>query len=311
VPVTGLPFFPQDVRASQNRVYFISSVNTPGPNSKIRIAWIDVPQDPFARSLSATTILATVAQPNIAAAYSAYGDGLVMVVGDAPHAFPTVALSAPLPDLVSLGFFSLAGVDIDSGVFPVSASGTRLVLYRSTGNMPHASFETAAGTAASTNVGDQDLTALAPVGPEYAFAQGGDRSVLYGSLSFLAPVGDAGLTRAVRLTWLVADADAGFDTSKSVEVETYAAPPATVSVGPIAWIDPRNALVTAQSKADPTHSVVRVATNGSPPTLSAQEIVLPNTVDAIGAAASHGLAYILVADSVTQSTIHVVAPGCQ
>ena len=56
-----LRFFPmpQQILASGNRVYFVGSLVGAGQNAKLPLAWIDIPTDPLARSLSATTVLDT------------------------------------------------------------------------------------------------------------------------------------------------------------------------------------------------------------------------------------------------------------
>jgi hypothetical protein len=309
IPVNGLPFLPQHIQTSGNRVYFVGAVLGSGANAKLPLAWIDVPQDPQATSLTATTVLETVGQPSMGFAFAAPNEALLLVVNDAPRVFPSALVAPPLQDLATLSFFPLVGIP-DAGASPVATSGARLLTNRYGAFVPNLSFETGAGTATAQNTGEQAIGALGPIANQYTFAQGGDGSVLFSALSLNAT--DAGPTtpRAVRLTWLVADGKAGFDATANVDVETYPAPPVGVAVGPVAWVDAQTALVTAQLKTDPTQTVVRVATKGTPPTISTKQFSIAKTVDGVAAAASNGLGYVLVSDSPTEATIHVFAPSC-
>lgn len=311
IPVSGLSFFPQFIVASGNRVYFVGAALGSGANAKLPLAWIDVPQDPQAKTLTATTVLETVGQPSMGFAFAAPSDALLLVVNDAQRAFPSALVAPPLQDLASVSFFPLAGIpDAGAAPTPVATSGARLLMNRYSPFLPNLSFEIGPGTATTQNAGEQGISALAPIANQYAFAPGADGSVLFSSLSLNAT--DAGPTtpRAVRLTWLVADANAGFDATANVDIETYPTPPVGLAVGPVAWVDAQNALVTAQLKTDPAQTVVRVASKGNPPTISTKQFLIAKTVDGVAAAASNGLGYVIVADSPTDATIHVFAPSC-
>jgi hypothetical protein len=308
IPVTGLPFLPSNIVASGNRVYFVGTPLVTTPSLKLPLAWIDVPADPLAKQISATTVLHTVAQPNVGLAFPQPNDGLLLVVNDAARVYPALSLAAPLQDLQTLTMFPLAG--LPANAVPVASSGTRLMTYRLAGFVPQLSFETGAGTQAAQNAGEQAVGDMGPVANQFFFSSAPDGSVLYNALSVTPNDAGGAAVRAVRLTWLVSGPTAGFDSSTFVDVETYGAPPSGNAVGPVAWIDPQNVLVTAQLRSDPAQTVVRIATKASPPTISTKQFQIAKNVDSLGAAATNGIGYVLVADSPNDATIHVFAPGC-
>ena len=308
IPVTGLPFVPQNIVASGSRVYFVGNPLATNPSLRLPLAWIDVPPDPFVKQIAATTVLDTTAQPNASLAFPQPNDALLLTVNDAARVYPSLVLTAPLQDLQTLTMFPLAG--LPQNAVPVASSGTRLLTYRLAGFVPQMSFETAAGTQTAQNVGEQAVSGMGPVANQFHFAHGPDGVVLYNALSVTPNDAGGAAVRAVRLTWLVAAATAGFDSSTFVDVETYGAPPSGTAVGPVAWVDAQNVLVTAQLRTDPQQTVVRVATKATPPTISSKQFQIAKAVDSVGAQASNGFGYVLVADSATDATVHVFAPAC-
>lgn len=75
VPVVGLGFVPSQMVVSGSRLYFLAAPTGPGP-SRLPLAWIDVPSDPFASKIEAKSVLATYSRP------AAEGVGLVARGGD-------------------------------------------------------------------------------------------------------------------------------------------------------------------------------------------------------------------------------------
>jgi hypothetical protein len=325
VPIQGLPFLPQQMTAMGSRVYFVGPVVGSGPTYRIQVAWIDVPSDPLAQSLTATTTFDSLPVPSLQGAWATTDGSLFLVDLDQAQSFLASKVMAPFADGTALPFF--ASVAVPLGEQPVAVSGSRLVFSRwqETGSLYQTlfSFENGAGTSSAQNGGEQaTYTALGATAPGNAsYAQGADGSLLSGAAALV--VNDAGELDipAVKLAWLVASGTAPqFDGSASVDVETYAPPVSAGNpvVGPVAWVDANTALVLAAAKGtvgsgSAGQTSVQVASKTQPPILAGgRRYILPASVGLVGAASSGGFGYVLAVDpsSATTCTLHVFAPSC-
>ena len=321
VPVTGLPFLPQQIVSNGRRVYFVGNVVGSGPSYHLAVAWLDVPGDPFVTAFDANTAFVSYPRDVVSGAFAAAGGGLFLGYADASKAFPSVLVNAPIQDSSSLSLFPEPG--IATGASIAAASGTRLVTFRwdgaNTGYVGLFSFETGAGTANAQNGGEQPATAMGEIYPQGFIAQGVDGSLLFSAPQVSTPDGGAFTTISARMTWLVADGMATtFDATAHVDVESYAFPNNGYGIsaaGPMAVIDPTTALVLAASKDNLQQTSVQVASRTlTPPALLAgRRYVLPVDVNHAGAAGSGGFGYVLAQDDqMNQSaTVHIFAPACQ
>jgi hypothetical protein len=319
IPVGGVPFLPDRIVASGGRVYLVGAVLGSGPTYHVPIAWVDVPADPFATSITAEVALQTTSQDTIAAAFSAPDAGVFLVHGDASTEFATALARAPLADLAGLVVKPNAGVA--NGAAPVASSGARLVFYRwDQTQQAYAgffSFESSAGTATATATPEQGITV--DMGKVYSFGQiaPGPGGALVWGASVVEQIGlTAYGTALARVAWLVgSETDTGFATSVHADVEAYdptKTPFTEQVIGPLAMIDASTTLVLARNPASLAQTSVQVATrNGTSATLVAsRRAVLSVAVDKLGAAAANGFGYVLADDATDSATVYVFAPAC-
>jgi hypothetical protein len=298
------------------RVYFVGTLQGAAPPYKLPIAWLDVPSDPRATTLPARTVLQSFGEASIAQTFAGPNGALFLVNGNATKFFPGALVVPPLDDLATVGLFPSAG--IANGAGPVSASGSRLVLYRWSNDSgvfnTSFSFETGAGTGNAQSTAETAVTAA--IGPTYSqptFAQGADGSVVWTTpTAVLVDGGDAQI-KSARVAWIVADASATtFDATAHVDIETYAPPLTwgTSVAGPLAVLDNATALVLAAAPGVQGQTSVQVAKKSPPSLVPNKRYVVPVGVTQVGAAASNGFGYVLAADSTESATIHVFAPAC-
>ncbi|HEY8072886.1 MAG TPA: hypothetical protein VIF62_02220, partial [Labilithrix sp.] len=324
IPVTGVPFLPNQITAMGSRVYFVGAVSGTGPTYRAPIAWIDVPADPLATGLEASTSFASLSVASLNAAWAGTDGSLFLVDYDATRSFPSGNATAPVKDGAAVSFFPSPAVP--SGGVPVAVSGSRLVVARwqsqTTPFQTYFSFETGAATASAQNSGEQaTYTQIGPTSPQGAYAQGPDGSLLWNTGAIVVDDAGATDTATVRLAWLVASGTTSqFDASANVDIEIYGSPVpiGTAVVGPVAWVDGNTALVLAA--ADGTlgngtggQTSVQVAVRTPKPALaSGRRYVVAANVQQVGAASSGGFGYVLAADAAgaTTCTLHVFAPAC-
>jgi hypothetical protein len=314
VAVHGAPFIPVALVASGRRVYFVGPVEGTGPAFRQAIAWIDVPGDPFLTSLSASTAWVSTTQPTLANAVWNGATGLALTY--AATADPTSTLPAAPDDSTSLVPSPIAS--LMAGAAIVASSGNDLVAYLNGTSARHALFSLVTGVSQSTGqaTAQQNIGAYGPLDDQAAFATGTDSTLLWSSAPLR--VVDGGVTgiASTRLTWLSradAGADAGFlSTAVHADLETYPASTSGTVVGPVAYVDNDTAVALAASGEDLGATSVQVFSRSANAIASGQRAVISATPDAVGVAASHGFAYVLVQDDATNqsSTVYVVAPGC-
>jgi hypothetical protein len=153
--------------------------------------------------------------------------------------------------------------------------------------------------------------------PQNSFAQGADGSLLWMTAAGSAPDGGPDVVTSARLAWLLANGTASaFSVTAKVDVETYPAQPGfcTSVAGPMAWIDPNTALVTAADSNDLTQTVVKIASKAQmPPTILPQSHTIAASIGGqVAAAASNGFGYVLAHDvpAGSDATVHIFAPSC-
>lgn len=272
VPIEGLTVNPAQIVASGRRVWVIGRVQGEAPPYQIAIATIDVPSDPTARVLRATTTLLSYPFPT-ATGFPAPRGGMYLVHNEAPQGFPAALLQPPLVEGAKVGLANAgdAGPAFDGGTPPspgaitmyrvvapanstiAASSGTRLVIqrYPSTFNLV-----TGAGTIAAVAQPDVALSpALAsivsspPNNPAASFTQGPDGQVLMGAPVVAdPPLPECGCSSNGRLQWVFANAVAtATDVAQVIDVN--------------AWYNPQLAgsLVCHQCPLDYVRTPVRLA----------------------------------------------------
>jgi len=320
VPVAGLGFVPVQVVASGSRVYFLGSATGSGATSRLPIAWADVPPDPFATKITATTVLATLNRPA--------GEPLVLfpratdtalLVDFAPAAsYASVAIEPPLVEPLAL---NATPVTFVAGASPLAASGTRLVLGQiNAAGGAQLAFVTNAGSAAPTTSPDVAIPSAAPASAPAYFAQSPEGAVFWSYVSLTSP--PAGLpppaVRAARVSFLTADGAAAFEPAAALDVELFGgAPLGTPAAGPVAMLDANTAIVLTAIPANPAQTNVQFVTrtplavvknaDGTP-----RRFPLTLGVSQLAAAGSSGLGYVLAVDPAAPATpsVFVFDPAC-
>ncbi len=335
IPVVGAPFIPNWIVASGRRVYLIEKplvISTPPPPSKIRIAWIDVPSDPFAKQITARTSFLAMSDVNkVDWVFRGPGDELFLVTNENSIHFPTAKVQPPLLEPSSLP--SVQNTNI-SGV-PVATSGGRLVTYLSG---PRFGLESGTGGTSPTYAGtSQQLDILAVTSRQGIVGVGGatlpgviaqgPRGGLVWSVSqydsYDGVDGDGNPytvtgTHYATLAWILQDdlaAPAAFSAAIQGNVTTYSQDPGVRDVaGPLAFFDADNVLLAVRKPGDEGSTRIQVATHTGQNVTSDQAKILDLPagvpVNKVGLATAHGFGYVLTADSPTSANVYIVAPSC-
>ncbi len=329
IPVTGLGFVPGQVLQSGSRVYFLGGVTSApmSTSSRLQIAYIDVPPDPFRKSLAVTTVLVTYNRPTSEPGFSLgllprANDTALLVDFNIAQSFPSTPVEPPLIEPLSLGS---TAIPFSAGYGIVASSGTRLVMDgQYDGNTGILDFELIANAGATaTNGGPVPIPGtVAPVYPTQTFAVDPQGGMVWLVEALSAPPGcmpgPCSYVKAVKAYFLLADGAANFDFTQGTDVETYALPPAVPSfgagaalVGPAAMIDSSTALVATADKNNANQTNIQIVTRMPLGVMAMKkQLITTNAVGTLGAAASGGYGYILAAESATASTVYVFDPAC-
>ncbi|AKV01859.1 hypothetical protein AKJ09_08522 [Labilithrix luteola] len=325
VPLVGLGFLPGQIVASGNRVFFLGGAGGAAPSSRVQIAWLDVPADPFAAKLTATTVLVSLNRPP--------GEGLTLVPRANSTAlllslsreasFPSVSIEPPFVEPAEL---SATPITFSAGMSPVAMSGTRLILQSFAPNGTASfSFVNGAGSPSPQNAGDVALPDAGIVYPPQVMATSPDGALFWNVASLTGapnpPSPDPQPNiRAARAHFLVGDGNANFDVGPAFDVEVYNAPGVTAGfgagvVGPAAMLDGKTAIVTTATAGNLAQTSVVFAKKEPLGLLknddgSVRRHVLTLPVNELAAAGSNGIGYLLSVDSPTAATIYTFDPAC-
>lgn len=324
VPVTGLGFVPSLMMTSGSRVFFFGPAVGGGPPSRVPVAWLTVPSDPFVTSIAIENTLAGWNRPS--------GEGLGTLARSDDGAFlytgaallPTAVLPAVPSDRFDLTAYLTPPTP---GFGLVSASGTRF-LFQSVDANGNASFEFVAnvGTPQVTDAGiaatpSPDKTVVA--GPQY-FSQTADGAVLWSYAQLTAPPQTPGVAvRAVRSGFLVGSA-AGPADGATVDVEVYPpnVPNGANVTGPNATLDQGTAMIVTAAKESFTAQTSVQFLKRQPLALvpnadnTPRRAVLPIALGTVvGAAGSNGIGYLLANEAATpelqaNASVYVFDPAC-
>jgi hypothetical protein len=323
VPITGLGFVPNQLIASGSRVYFLGTPVGVGASSRVPLAYADVGPDPFATKISVTTVLAGFNRPAadpIALAVRGNDTALLLDLNVAT-AYASAPVEPPLTEPVSFG---TTGIAFTAGATPLAMSGSRLVMGQINASAtPIFGFVNAAGSGSPMTTPDVPIATAAPAaGPQY-FAQSADGAVFWSYVSLTSPpVGPPPppSVRAARGYFLVADGAASFDPMGGIDLEVYGAvPQGTPTVGPVAMLDAKTAMVTTSAPANPgALTNVGFVTRGATVALvknadnSLRRFPITLSVNQLAAAGSNGIGYVLAVDPAapTAPTVHVFDPAC-
>jgi hypothetical protein len=325
VPVTGLGFVPNQIIASGSRMYFLGTPAGTGSTSRVPIAYVDVPPNPFASKIRVTTVLAAFNRPasDPVTLFPRGNDTALLVDQSVMAAYASAAVEPPLSEPMTLTSNTVA---VSAQSSPLAVSGSRLVVGQINGaGTPIFAFVNGAGSATATTTMDTPIPTAAPATGPVFFTQSADGALFWAYLALTSPPGQPGppfpAIRAAKGYFLVADGNAAaFDPAAGIDLEVYGgAPLGTPSVGPVALLDAKTAMVTVASPANPTmQSNVEFVTRT--PSLaivknadmSPRRFPITLAVSQLAAAGSNGLGYVLAVDpqSPTAPTVYVFDPAC-
>ncbi len=324
VPITGLGFVPNQIIASGSRMYFLGTPAGAGATSRVPIAYVDVPPNPFANKIRVTTVLAAFNRPasDPVTLFPRGNDTALLVDQNVMAAYASAAVEPPLPEPVTLTSNTVA---VSAQSSPLAVSGSRLVVGQINGaGTPIFAFVNGAGSATATTAMDTVIPTAAPAtGPTY-FTQSADGALFWAYLALTSPPGQPGppfpAIRAARGYFLVADGTAPFDPAAGIDLEVYGgAPLGTPSVGPVALLDSKTAMVTVASPANPTMQsnvefitrtpALAIVKNAD---MSPRRFPITLAVSQLAAAGSNGLGYVLAVDPQAPAapTVYVFDPAC-
>jgi hypothetical protein len=322
VPVVGLGFVPTQMVVSGSRLFFLDTPTGPGP-SRLPVAWIDVPSDPFAGKIEATSVLATYSRP------AAEGVGLVarggdtaLLLGPQGQSFPSSTVEPPLVEPLTI---TATPIVFTAGTSPVAMSGARLVMQAVDGQgIATFGLINGAGTATPQNAGDTRLADAGPLSGPQQFSQSPEGAVFWTIASLSGAPGATGtVTRALRGHFLVPEGTAAVDPAGGFDVEVYNATPVGQGAnlaGPTAMLDANTAIVLAAARENPGAAtavqfarrqplgIVKNADNTTP-----RRTVLPVPLgNFVGAAGSNGIGYAAANEGgpMPNATVYVFDPAC-
>jgi hypothetical protein len=329
VPLVGLGFNAVTMTRSGNRVWFGGAPAGTGP-SKLPLAYIDVPADPFTPKLVATTVLTQYSRAaSESGGLAGIGNKSTLIISQAP-AFATGLIEPSVADGDSITGTPITPPAV--GMTPGAVSGSRLILHGVTGSVATFSLVNNAGGTAPVNGPVVTITDTGEVSADRLF-----QWTLSGSVAWvtgvhaqnpLAPPNPPNLlTRASRAYFLTTDANSALSDVAGVDVETYdlatpgGAPGANAAVSRAGAMLDNDTLIyiAAAAEAPGTSSAINVVKRGSPPTVDkSKRVVLATPVTSfVFGTASDGFYYFSTNTSngdpkapVTTSSITVVEPGC-
>lgn len=306
VPVKGVGFLPTSLVAAGSRVFMLGASAAVGANSRVQIAVLDVPTDPFTKELSAVTILSSFDRPSGDVILPRENDTAYLLQLAAPASFPTGILQAPLREPLDV---KSAPLVFTAGANPMAVSGNRVVMQLSNAqNQSTMAFVTGAGTPQAAKAGELLLAAAGNVTTQQSFSTLTSGAVYWAVAQLNGPP-PINTLRAARGHFLVADANAPFDPAGGVDLQVYPnIPAASAIIGPAALVDADTAIVSFA--VPPALNTTDVRVHKRAGGLLPPKVTLTQPIAQLGAAGSSGLAVILAAESPTASSIHVFDPAC-
>jgi hypothetical protein len=322
VPVVGLGFVPTALVQSGSRVWMVGDQDGPGP-SRLQLAYIDSPADPFVTKIEAKTVLATYSRPAEATKLFARGGDSALLVGQNAQV-PAAFIEAPLQEPLSITATPL--LIPQNFNFGASVSGKRLLSVAVVNQVASFTFVENAGSASPATGPAIDLTDAGAVSTQQTFAQSPDGAILWVTGAHQGSPTPTS-TRAARAFFLVPGDQGAIVGNAAVDVEVYL-PDAVAPNAPIfgpnmataAMLDAKTAIVAVQARENDQQTSVQfvrrdplgLVPEGAGP--SPRRLVLPVPIGSFTAAAgSNGIGYLVANDQAgppATSTVYVFDPAC-
>jgi hypothetical protein len=314
--IAGLSFTPTQVVQSGARIWLLGAPNAGGAATRLPIAYIDPPSDPFATQLTAQSVSATYNRPVMEAITLFPRAGAsALLVGPATSQYPSAFVEAPLVDPVNVNTTALPFVPNTN---PYAVSGRRLLMGGTNNTLETFNFVDNAGGPNPANNAVITMNNTGSVSASQRVASSGDGAVFWAT-GVVEGVDILARTRAVRGHFVVANETGPIEANVGLDVEPYdqgIGPDAPVA-GPVAMLDGQTALVSAQAHEANLGTAVQFVTR-TPLAIVQQGAVPRRQVLPIGvtsfvaAAASNGIAYLIANDQAPPQpgTVFAFDPGC-
>ena len=331
VPVVGLGFVPTSVVASGGRVWLVGGATGTGP-SRVQLAYVDSPIDPFATTIPAHSFLPSSTRPAEALLpFSRSGDSVLLVAPADP--FPAVAVSTPIVEPLALNLTAPEG---GAGLTPGAVSGTRLLVSAVGADGSEFALIDNAGSATAAIGPLVTYADAGAVSAHRAFTQTDDGAIFWATgVHDLVPTPS---TRAVRAYFIVSGGMTPIDsTQRGVELESYAATDAggdaaddagnTVTLLPpnapvfgsndatAAMVDSMTAMVAMQAHEAVGQTAVEfvkrvplgVIKDGANPR---RQLLNIDVATVVATAGDNGLGYVVANNKAATATVYMFDPAC-
>ncbi len=295
------------IAASAGRLWVLGG----NSGNTLSVAWLNRPTTVRLSTL-ATQSAGLLTPDNPTLLYPAT-PGSAFVVKPTPVAelFRTGLLSSPLGGSQSLILHASTGLPTEARL--VASSGTRMVAFGIDGDQPLFSFQQAAGTMDSANLGPVNLGGTTGPVPSSTDAHQFASSVSGAVLWVTNASTDGSTAETVRAYWPVANSSATeFNAARQVNLETYPSLTFnTMLAGPAAILNDTQALVTMANPNNTSQTVVRSVTlEGGQLMLGGGRMEIPISPSSLGVAAGLHFGYVLAPGLTTSASVYVFAPGC-
>ncbi|MBX3262856.1 MAG: hypothetical protein KIS78_33490 [Labilithrix sp.] len=323
-PIVGLGFIPSALVQSGSRVWMLGGASGPGP-SRIQLAYVDAPADPFATKITAHTVLASYNRPAEGTWLFPRGGDSALLVSQAAQ-FPSAVLEAPLGEPASI---SATPMLPPQNFGPSATSGERLLLSAVNGAGNQTASFAFIDDAGSANPTTGPAVNVPDTGGGFSvhrtFAQSADGAVFWATGVHQQIVANVFVTRAARGYFLVPGAAGAIDVDDGVDLEVYngEAVGANAAIfggnqASAAMLDAKTAMIALQARENDQQTAVQfvrrdplaIVQEGDGP----RRQLLPIPIGTVVAsAASNGVGYLVANDQGGQTpsaTVYAFDPGC-
>lgn len=321
VPISGLGFIPVQILASGNRIFALGAQSGAGP-SRVPLAYLDVPSDPFVTQMRATTVLATSDRPAEGITmYPSTGSNVLLVGPGGEPSFPSVIATPPLVEPLSLRTTRLA---VAMGTEKLASSGSRLLMQSTVNGLGAFTLVDGAGTAAPQTGAPVTIPDGPVSGAPRLAATSADGAIFFAG-NVHTGADQAAVTRATRGYFVVPGA-AGAIATAGVDVETYDVPGPQVAVANattiagVAMLDGTTAMVATRARENAAQIAVQFVRSNplgvvrEADAVTPRRALLPFPVGTyVATAGSNGIGYVLANDvpgPPANATAYVFDPAC-
>jgi hypothetical protein len=318
-PVLGLGFIPNTLVASGSRVWMLGGASGPGP-SRIQIAYIDAPADPFTTKITAHTVLASYNRPAEGTSLFARGGDSALLVGPQAAQFPAAVIEGPIDEPASI---SATQILAPQNFGPNLVTGQRLLLSAVVDQAASFAFVENAGSPNPATGPVVNLADAGPVSVHRTFARSPDGAVFWAT--GVHQPGEPVTTRAARGYFLVPNETGGIEGNVGLDIELYNNAPVGANAAifggnqaSAAMLDAKTVMIATQARENDQQTAVQfirrepleIIKEGAGP----RRQVLPIPVgQVVAATASNGVGYLVANDQngpTPSATVYAFDPAC-